>query len=194
MSATLRLTDFISNTNLFPTPPQVINVTARQYPVTLHFSRKTKSDYLGEAYKKVSKIHARLPPGGILVFLTGQSEIQSLCRKLGKRWGPKAVADRKRARDNMFRKARPSEANEAEEEEESSAVPSGSTRDVEPEELELGESRDLALDVDDGLNADTAEADQDALDTDDEDESSDKEEDDLNEEESDGMLLLLDST
>ncbi|RKO85364.1 hypothetical protein BDK51DRAFT_29854, partial [Blyttiomyces helicus] len=34
------------------------------------------------AFKKVSKIHSKLPPGGILVFLTGQQEIEVLVRKL----------------------------------------------------------------------------------------------------------------
>lgn len=36
----------------------------------------------GEAFKKVLQIHSRLPEGGILIFLTGQQEIQHLCRQL----------------------------------------------------------------------------------------------------------------
>ena len=91
MSATLRVTDFTENTSLFKQPPPLINVAARQHPVTMHFNRKTRPDYLGEAYKKVSKIHARLPPGGILVFLTGQNEISTLCKRLEKQFGPKAT-------------------------------------------------------------------------------------------------------
>jgi len=98
MSATLRVTDFSANTTLFPTPPPVITITTRQHPVTIHFNRRTPTDYLGEAFKKVSKIHARLPPGGVLVFLTGQGEIQSLCRKLEKKFGKKAIEDRKKRR------------------------------------------------------------------------------------------------
>jgi ATP-dependent RNA helicase DHX37/DHR1 len=86
MSATLRVADFAENATLFPTPPPVLHIGARQHPVTMHFSRRTVSDYVGEAYKKVCKIHARLPPGAILVFLTGQSEIMGLCRKLEKQY------------------------------------------------------------------------------------------------------------
>lgn len=31
---------------------------------------------------QVSQIHRQLPPGGILVFLTGQREVESLCKRL----------------------------------------------------------------------------------------------------------------
>jgi ATP-dependent RNA helicase DHX37/DHR1 len=83
MSATLRVTDFTLNTRLFSKSPPVINVDARQFPVSVHFNRKTVlGDYIDEAFNKVSKIHRRLPPGGILVFLTGQDEIRQLCKKL----------------------------------------------------------------------------------------------------------------
>ena len=48
MSATLRVADFVENKRLFPTPPPVIKVPARQYPVTVHFSRRTElHDYTG---------------------------------------------------------------------------------------------------------------------------------------------------
>jgi ATP-dependent RNA helicase DHX37/DHR1 len=65
MSATLRVSDFVENEKLFPTPPPVISVDARQFPVTVHFNRRTVlGDYIGEAYKKVCKIHQKLPQGG----------------------------------------------------------------------------------------------------------------------------------
>ncbi|KAK4263874.1 hypothetical protein QN277_029231 [Acacia crassicarpa] len=82
MSATLKVEDFTSE-RLFLTPPPVIEVPTRQFPVTVHFSKKTEIvDYIGQAYKKVLAIHKRLPPGGILVFVTGQREVEYLCRKL----------------------------------------------------------------------------------------------------------------
>ena len=98
MSATLRVSDFAENKTLFSTPPPIINVPARQHPVTVHFSRRTSSDYITEAIKKASKIHARLPPGGILIFLTGQNEITGVCRKLEARYGKKALEERRKAR------------------------------------------------------------------------------------------------
>ncbi|KAF7085764.1 hypothetical protein CFC21_089157, partial [Triticum aestivum] len=54
----------------------------RQFPVTVHFAKRTHDDYLAQAYKKVLSIHKSLPPGGILVFVTGQREVDYLCKKL----------------------------------------------------------------------------------------------------------------
>ncbi|KAL6204305.1 hypothetical protein ACLB2K_021573 [Fragaria x ananassa] len=82
MSATMRVEDFISGRKLFREIPPVIEVPTRQFPVTTHFSKKTGTDYIDQAYKKVLAIHKRLPRGGILVFVTGQREVESLCRKL----------------------------------------------------------------------------------------------------------------
>ncbi|SZF01726.1 unnamed protein product [Blumeria hordei] len=78
MSATLRINDFIGNTSLFSSPPPVVEAEGRQYSVTNHFTRKTHHDYVQEAFQKISKGHKKLPPGGFLVFLTGQSEIAHL--------------------------------------------------------------------------------------------------------------------
>ncbi|KAL9235730.1 hypothetical protein vseg_010469 [Gypsophila vaccaria] len=83
MSATLRVEDFTSGNRIFRETPPVIEIPTRQFSVTRHFAKKTELvDYIGEAYKKVMKIHKRLPPGGILVFATGQREVEDLCRKL----------------------------------------------------------------------------------------------------------------
>lgn len=82
MSATLRITDFTENKTLFSNPPPVLQAEGRQFPVTVHFARKTHHDYVEEAYRKISKGHRKLPPGGILVFLTGQNEITQLSKKL----------------------------------------------------------------------------------------------------------------
>ncbi|XP_040540313.1 probable ATP-dependent RNA helicase DHX37 [Gallus gallus] len=85
MSATLRVEDFTENTRLFAGTPPVLQVDARQFPVTVHFNKKTPlDDYSGECFRKVCKIHRMLPSGGILVFLTGQAEVHSLCRRLRK--------------------------------------------------------------------------------------------------------------
>ncbi|KAI1765917.1 P-loop containing nucleoside triphosphate hydrolase protein [Hypoxylon sp. FL1150] len=82
MSATLRVDDFIKNQTLFPIPPPVLNVEGRQHPVTMHFARQTRHDYVDEAFKKIMRGHRKLPPGGFLVFLTGHDEIQRLSKKL----------------------------------------------------------------------------------------------------------------
>lgn len=83
MSATLRISDFIENPNLFRNgAPPLLQAEGRQFPVTVHFSRRTQRDYLEEAFQKVSRGHKKLPPGGMLVFLTGQNEINALAKRL----------------------------------------------------------------------------------------------------------------
>ncbi|VUC22676.1 unnamed protein product [Clonostachys rosea] len=87
MSATLRIEDLTMNPTLFSTPPPVLEVEGRQHPVTMHFSRRTSSDYVEEAFKKISRGHRKLPPGGFLVFLTGRNEILQLSKQLKAAFG-----------------------------------------------------------------------------------------------------------
>ncbi|KAL1748410.1 P-loop containing nucleoside triphosphate hydrolase protein [Schizophyllum fasciatum] len=165
MSATLRVADFAENTTLFPTPPPVISVPARQHPVTVHFSRRTQPDYVTEAVKKTVKIHTRLPPGGVLVFLTGQNEITGVCRKLEARFGAKALEERRRRRGEGGANVRTKEGEEAGDGALASA--SAAQADVEAENVDLGDAHeDLAEDVDGDGDQDM---DPEALDTDDED-------------------------
>lgn len=59
MSATLRTEDFVDNARLFPEPPPLLVVPARQYPVTIHFSRQTElEDYAGFAFAKVRHLRS----------------------------------------------------------------------------------------------------------------------------------------
>ncbi|CAH8499195.1 unnamed protein product [Schistosoma turkestanicum] len=83
MSATLKVDDFAGNRRLFPhSPPPVIHVESRQYPVACHFAKVTHPDYLKAAFRKIVSIHKTSPPGGILVFVTGQQEANTLCNWL----------------------------------------------------------------------------------------------------------------
>lgn len=87
MSATLRIEDLTMNPTLFATPPPVLEVEGRQHPVTIHFSRRTHHDYVEEAFRKISRGHRKLPPGDILVFLTGRNEILQLSKQLKAAFG-----------------------------------------------------------------------------------------------------------
>ncbi|KAH7337143.1 P-loop containing nucleoside triphosphate hydrolase protein [Rhizoctonia solani] len=145
MSATLRLADFAENTTLFSTPPPIISITTRQHPVTIHFDRRTRGDYVRAAETKVAKIHARLPLGGVLVFMTGQREIVELCERLGKRFGPKkkSMAEEKKGKDRGM--------GAAEGVVESEEVELGNRRDNVDEETSQTEDDPDALDSDEEL-------------------------------------------
>ncbi|KAB2581227.1 putative ATP-dependent RNA helicase DHR1 [Lasiodiplodia theobromae] len=83
MSATLRISDFTENTRLFRYgSPPLLKAEGRQYPVTVHFARRTRMDYVEEAFQKIKRGHRKLPPGGMLVFMTGQNEITTLAKRL----------------------------------------------------------------------------------------------------------------
>ncbi|KAI9338106.1 P-loop containing nucleoside triphosphate hydrolase protein [Zopfochytrium polystomum] len=137
MSATLRVEDFTMNTTLFPeTPPPVLKVEGRQYKVTIHYNRVTpEQDYVTEAFKKVSKIHNKLPPGAILVFLTGQGEITALVRKLRKAHGAVVDAKIKEVKGKKGGKSRPQDNTMVE--------------SSEPAESSVDPSTDLFEDIDD---------------------------------------------
>ncbi|OCH91848.1 P-loop containing nucleoside triphosphate hydrolase protein [Obba rivulosa] len=163
MSATLRVSDFAENKTLFASPPPVISVPARQHPVTIHFSRRTASDYVTEAIKKTVKIHTRLPPGGILIFLTGQNEISGVCKKLEARYGKKALEERKKMRESVRARLGGSESGTTE----SRMAVAPAQADVEAEDMDLGGSQEqdaLAFDVDG--DAQDEDADAEALDSD----------------------------
>ncbi|KAK3878836.1 hypothetical protein Pcinc_016552 [Petrolisthes cinctipes] len=59
-----------------------MKVDSRMFEVTIHYNKRTSEDYVGEAYKKACKIHRQLPEGGILIFVSGQQEVNTLVRKL----------------------------------------------------------------------------------------------------------------
>eukprot|EP00934_Nitzschia_sp_Nitz4_P008609 Nitzschia sp. Nitz4//scaffold39_size137210//9590//15393//NITZ4_003183-RA/size137210-snap-gene-0.131-mRNA-1//1//CDS//3329550335//8599//frame0 len=93
MSATLRVEDFTKNERLFKDSiPAVVNVPGRTHPVTIHHSKVTEiDDYESAAFKKICRIHRKLPQGGILVFLTGKGEIIRMVNRLRKALNPKTT-------------------------------------------------------------------------------------------------------
>jgi ATP-dependent RNA helicase DHX37/DHR1 len=100
MSATLAVDDLAANARLFPSgPPPVVRVPARQFPVTLHFARRTPEEgqYGQAALRKACALHRRLPPGGVLIFMTGAREVETLCAQLRQTFnGPEAGSRRSR--------------------------------------------------------------------------------------------------
>ncbi|KAB8241103.1 P-loop containing nucleoside triphosphate hydrolase protein [Aspergillus flavus] len=68
----------------------IFNIPGRRYPVDIHYTSQPEANYLAAAITTVFQIHVTQGPGDILVFLTGQEEIeaaeqslQETARKLG---------------------------------------------------------------------------------------------------------------
>ncbi|CAO3685393.1 unnamed protein product [Umbelopsis vinacea] len=74
MSATLDAEKFSEYFN----GAQIMYVSGRLFPVKVYNSIEPQSDYLDAALVTIFQIHMRRPKGDILVFLTGQEEIETL--------------------------------------------------------------------------------------------------------------------
>ncbi|KAF3967222.1 hypothetical protein CMV_008763 [Castanea mollissima] len=80
MSATLEAEKFQS---YFDAP--LMKVPGRLHPVEIFYTEEPESDYLDAAIRTVVQIHTRETPGDVLVFLTGEEEIEDACRKITKK-------------------------------------------------------------------------------------------------------------
>jgi len=166
MSATLKVEDFAENRRLFPQgAPPIVRVEGRTHPVTMHFSRKTEmEDYSDAVYQKISRIHRRLPQGGILVFMTGQREIEALCKRLrsdlgvggnGKMtssWGGGGDENDENDEDIDWSA---SDAESEDEQEDSNKIPMSLASQV--KEVMLGEEPEMLSDEDDDEDKDEDE-------------------------------------
>ena len=55
-------------------------IPGRTFPVEIFHSKSPCEDYVDSAVKEVLRIHLSLPPGDILVFMTGQEDIEITCQ------------------------------------------------------------------------------------------------------------------
>ncbi|CDK25670.1 unnamed protein product [Kuraishia capsulata CBS 1993] len=70
----------------------IFDIPGRRFPVDIHYTAQPEANYLHAAITTVFQIHTTQGEGDILVFLTGQDEIETMaenltetCRKLGSR-------------------------------------------------------------------------------------------------------------
>ncbi|XP_038713676.1 pre-mRNA-splicing factor ATP-dependent RNA helicase DEAH7 isoform X2 [Tripterygium wilfordii] len=80
-SATLnaqKFSDFFGSVPIFPIP-------GRTFPVNTLYSKTPCEDYVEAAVKQAMTIHITSPPGDILIFMTGQDEIEAACYALAER-------------------------------------------------------------------------------------------------------------
>lgn len=67
----------------------IFNIPGRTFPVEIVYEPSPALDYLDESIAKVVQIHTTEPTGDILVFLTGQDEIELVCDILQEQSFPK---------------------------------------------------------------------------------------------------------
>ncbi|CAF1454669.1 unnamed protein product [Rotaria sp. Silwood1] len=67
----------------FKTP--IFTIPGRTFPVEVLYRKEPETDYLDASLITVMQIHLNEPPGDILVFLTGQEEIDTACKILYER-------------------------------------------------------------------------------------------------------------
>lgn len=80
-SATLdaeKFSDFFDNAPIF-------NIPGRKFPVDIYYTKAPEADYLDAAIVSVLQIHLTQPQGDILVFLTGQEEVETAAEILTQR-------------------------------------------------------------------------------------------------------------
>ena len=80
-SATLdsqKFSDFFGSVPVFKIP-------GRTFPVDVLFAKTPQEDYVDAAVKQAIAVHLGHPPGDVLIFMTGQEEIEATCFSLQER-------------------------------------------------------------------------------------------------------------
>ncbi|KIR58265.1 pre-mRNA-splicing factor ATP-dependent RNA helicase DHX15/PRP43 [Cryptococcus bacillisporus CA1873] len=84
MSATLdvgKFQKYFGDTNPTGLAP-VVKVSGRTFPVETFFTQEPENDYVEAAIRTVLFIHQAEDEGDVLLFLTGEEEIEDACRKI----------------------------------------------------------------------------------------------------------------
>ncbi|GJN38084.1 hypothetical protein PR202_gb27094 [Eleusine coracana subsp. coracana] len=78
-----RKNSLLGSSDDMPNPePAILSVEGKGYTVEVHYVEEPVSDYLLAAVNTVLLIHEKEPPGDILVFLTGQDDIDTAVKLL----------------------------------------------------------------------------------------------------------------
>lgn len=73
-----KFSDFFGGAPIFTIP-------GRTFPVQKFFEKAAVNDYVDAAVKKALAIHIRQPLGDILIFMTGQEDIEATCSLIGEK-------------------------------------------------------------------------------------------------------------
>lgn len=78
MSATVDYNKFLQYFNSAP----LIKVPGRLFSVQIVYTKEPVNDYIKSSVDTIIQIHKSEPPGDILVFLTGEQEIEAVCNRV----------------------------------------------------------------------------------------------------------------
>ncbi|KAI0245943.1 P-loop containing nucleoside triphosphate hydrolase protein [Lactifluus subvellereus] len=82
MSATLDALKFQKYFTIGGEPAPLFKVPGRTHPVEIFYTQEPEPDYVEAAIRTVLMIHRAEEPGDVLLFLTGEEEIEDACRKI----------------------------------------------------------------------------------------------------------------
>lgn len=82
MSATLDAQKFQRYFSTGAGEAPLLAVPGRTHPVEIFYTPEPERDYVEAALRTVLQIHATEPEGDVLLFLTGEEEIEDACRKI----------------------------------------------------------------------------------------------------------------
>ena len=82
MSATLDAQKFQTYFSIEEKPAPLLAVPGRTFPVEIFYTQAPERDYLEAAINTVVQIHTEEREGDILLFLTGEEEIEDACRRI----------------------------------------------------------------------------------------------------------------
>jgi len=63
----------------------IFRIPGRTFPVQIHYAKTPVEDYLDAAVRQAIAIHLSQPPGDILIFMTGQEDIEATCLAMAER-------------------------------------------------------------------------------------------------------------
>lgn len=63
----------------------VFRIPGRTFPVETYFAKGVQEDYVMAAVKQTLQIHFNSPPGDILIFMTGQEDIEGTCKVIAEK-------------------------------------------------------------------------------------------------------------
>lgn len=57
---------------------KILYIKGRQHKVKIHYTAQAQTDYLDAALKTFFVLHLEQPPGDVLIFLTGEEDIENI--------------------------------------------------------------------------------------------------------------------